>query len=301
VLGAAWLGQLAGDWLFGAHVSGFFGALVMAPVALAISDLTSGPPSQVTFLPAFWLLVPGAIGLIGVTEVIGNPAEAGLEDLIDPVASIVAIALGVLCGASIYRGLAAVPAHLRSHPEKGRRRRPARPIVATATRQEGTMTTLTVWKFDTPTGADETISTLGVLAKQELIQIHDAATVSWAPDAKKPKTRQLRNLTTGGAMSGMFWGMLFGLIFLVPFLGAAIGAAAGALTGSLADVGIDDNFIKSVRDKISPGTSALFLMSSDAVVDKVKVALEEGGHKPELLQSNLSADQEKALREMMAD
>lgn len=163
------------------------------------------------------------------------------------------------------------------------------------------MTTLTVWKFDTPTGADETISTLGALAKQELIQIHDAATVSWAEGAKKPKTRQLRNLTAGGAMSGMFWGMLFGLIFLVPFLGAAIGAAAGALTGSLADVGIDDNFIKSVRDKISPGTSALFLMSSDAVVDKVKTALEEGGHKPELLQSNLSAEQEKALREMMAD
>jgi uncharacterized membrane protein/uncharacterized membrane protein YjjP (DUF1212 family) len=309
VLGAAWLGQLAGDWLFGANVSSFFGALAMTPVALAISDLTRGPPSQVTFLPAFWLLVPGAIGLIGVTEVVGNPAEAGLDDLIEPVASIIAIALGVLCGASVYRGVykgvakgvAAVPARLRSHPEKGRRPHAARPMVATATRQEGTMTTLTVWKFDTPMGADETISTLGQLAKQELIQIHDAATVSWAVDAKKPKTRQLRNLTAGGAMSGMFWGMLFGLIFLVPFLGAAIGAAAGALTGSLADVGIDDNFIKSVRDKISPGTSALFLMSSDAVVDKVKVALEEGGHKPELLQSNLSAEQEKALREMMAD
>ncbi|HEV7648674.1 MAG TPA: DUF1269 domain-containing protein [Actinophytocola sp.] len=163
------------------------------------------------------------------------------------------------------------------------------------------MTTLTVWKFDTPTGADDTISSLEILAKQELIQIHDAATVSWAAGAKKPKTRQLRNLTAGGAMSGMFWGMLFGLIFLVPFLGAAIGAAAGALTGSLADVGIDDQFIKSVRDRITPGTSALFLMSSNAVVDKVKAALEEAGHKPELLQSNLTDEQEKALREMMAN
>jgi len=296
VLGAAFLGQLAGDWLFGAHVSSFFGALVMAPVALAISDLTRGPPSQVTFLPAFWLLVPGAIGLIGVTEVVGNPAEAGIEQLVDPVASIIAIALGVLCGASVYRGLW----WIRSHPEKGRRPPVGRPKVATATRQEDTMTTLTVWKFDTPTGADETISTLEILAKQELIQLHDAATVSWVPGAKKPKTRQLRNLTAGGAMSGMFWGMLFGLIFLVPLFGAAIGAAAGALGGSLADVGIDDNFIKSVRDKIAPGTSALFLMSSDAVVDKVKAALEESGHKPELLQSNLSAEQEQALREMMA-
>ncbi|QRP43270.1 DUF1269 domain-containing protein [Amycolatopsis sp. FDAARGOS 1241] len=162
------------------------------------------------------------------------------------------------------------------------------------------MTTLTVWKFDSPEGADNAATTLQSLAKQELISIHDAATVSWPEGAKKPKTRQLRNLTAGGAMSGMFWGMLFGLIFLVPFIGAAIGAATGALAGSLTDVGIDDDFIKSVRDKTTPGTSALFLMSSDAVVDKVKAAVEAGGHKPELLQSNLSAEQEASLREMMS-
>ncbi len=101
-------------------------------------------------------------------------------------------------------------------------------------------------------------------------------------------------------MGGMFWGMLFGLIFLVPLLGAAIGAAAGALAGSLSDVGIDDDFIKSARDKITPGTSALFLMSSDAVTDKVKATLDERSIKPELIQSNLSAEQETALREMIA-
>ena len=64
--------------------------------------------------------------------------------------------------------------------------------------------------------------------------------------------------------------MLFGLIFFVPLLGLAIGAASGALFGSLADVGISDSFIKSVRDQVTPGTSALFLLSSDAVIDRVK-------------------------------
>ena len=73
-------------------------------------------------------------------------------------------------------------------------------------------------------------------------------------------------------MGGAFWGLLFGLIFFVPLLGAAIGAASGALSGSLRDVGIDDSFINRVRDRVTPGTSALFLMSSDAVVDKVKDA-----------------------------
>jgi uncharacterized membrane protein/uncharacterized membrane protein YjjP (DUF1212 family) len=305
VLAAAWLGQLAGGLLVGPDVSGFFGALVMAPVALAVAELPGGPPSQVTFLPAFWLLVPGAIGLIGVTEAVGNPAAAGLEDLIDPLASIVAIALGVLCGASMYRGLASTPGRLRRRSHQRRARRANRPVpmvvpTANTNRQENTMTTLTVWKFDSPTGADAAVNTLEILAKQELITIHDAATVSWPRGAKKPKTRQLRNLTAGGAMSGMFWGMLFGLIFLVPFLGAAIGAAAGALSGSLSDVGIDDQFIKAVREEISPGTSALFLMSGDAVVEKVKSAMDDGGHAPELLRSNLTAEQEVALREMMS-
>lgn len=113
VLLVAWIGQLLGDRLIGADTSGFFGALAMTPLALTVSRLPGGPPSQVTFLPAFWLLVPGAMGLIGVTEVVGDPATAGVQDLIQPVASIVAIALGVLCGASIYRAVAASPRYLR--------------------------------------------------------------------------------------------------------------------------------------------------------------------------------------------
>jgi uncharacterized membrane protein YjjB (DUF3815 family) len=105
VLFTAWVGQRLGSLLVGANVSGFVGALAMTPVALAVARLPGGPPSQVTFLPAFWLLVPGAIGLIGVTEVVGDPGSAGLQSLVQPVAAIVAIALGVLCGTALYRGL----------------------------------------------------------------------------------------------------------------------------------------------------------------------------------------------------
>ena len=45
--------------------------------------------------------------------------------------------------------------------------------------------------------------------------------------------------------------MLFGLIFFVPLLGMAIGAGMGALTGAMADVGIDDDFIRRIRDEIT--------------------------------------------------
>lgn len=156
------------------------------------------------------------------------------------------------------------------------------------------MATFTVWKFDDANGATAAIAKLETLQKEELITVDDAATVSWETGKKKPKTRQLNNLTGAGALGGAFWGMLFGLIFFVPLLGAAIGAATGALSGSLSDVGIDDDFIDSVKAKITPGTSALFLMSESAVVDKVKDAF-DGAH-ADLIHTNLSNDQEAALR-----
>jgi uncharacterized membrane protein YjjP (DUF1212 family) len=113
VLLAAWIGQVVGDRLFGGAVSGFFGAIAMTPVALAIATLPGGPPSQVTFLPAFWLMVPGALGLVGVTKIVGDPSAAGIEDLVEPLGSIVAIALGVLCGVTLFRGVVSMPARLR--------------------------------------------------------------------------------------------------------------------------------------------------------------------------------------------
>jgi uncharacterized membrane protein len=164
---------------------------------------------------------------------------------------------------------------------------------------EDAMSTLTVWKFDTAEGAAAAEQTLERLANQALIVIHDAATVSWEEGKSKPKTRQSRSLTGAGALGGAFWGFFFGLIFFMPLLGMAIGAASGALSGSLADVGIDDDFIKSVRSKVTPGTSALFLLSSNAVLDKIQA--EMSGHRPELIQTNLSDADEDRLREAFGD
>jgi uncharacterized membrane protein len=157
------------------------------------------------------------------------------------------------------------------------------------------MATLTVLKFKTADGAEQTLGALEEMQKERLITINDAATVSWPEGAKKPKTRQLNNLAGAGALDGAFWGMLFGLLFFVPFLGLAIGAAAGALGGALSDVGIDDDFIKRVRSEVTPGTSALFLMSSDAVVDRVAERMK--GTDFELIATNLSSEDEAKLRE----
>ena len=155
------------------------------------------------------------------------------------------------------------------------------------------MAALTVWKFDTPGGAENAAKTLLDLARGNLIVIHDAAVVEWEEGRKKPETRQLNSLAGAGALGGAFWGMLFGLIFLVPLLGAAVGAAMGALSGALADVGINDTFIEQVRDQVTPGTSALFVMTSEAVLDKVREAFRDD--LPALIYANLSDEQERAL------
>ncbi|HET7487827.1 MAG TPA: DUF1269 domain-containing protein [Acidimicrobiales bacterium] len=158
------------------------------------------------------------------------------------------------------------------------------------------MATLTVWKFDTAGGADRAETVLEHLSKEQLITVEDAAVVSWPTERKSPKTRQLHSLAGAGALGGAFWGFLFGLLFFVPLFGLAIGAAAGAIGGALTDVGIDDSFIASVKARIQPGTSALFVLSTDAVVDKVLAEFAE--LKPELIQSNLTSEQESHLREI---
>ena len=156
------------------------------------------------------------------------------------------------------------------------------------------MATLTAVKLPTVDGARQVLDKLQDLQRQQLIVIHDAAIVQWPADKSKPKTEQLHSMAGAGALSGAFWGMLFGLLFFIPLLGAAIGAAMGGLSGSLVDVGIDDNFIKQVRDQVTPGTSALFVLSSDAVTDRVKDALR--GVEMELIATNLSRDEEDKLR-----
>jgi uncharacterized membrane protein YjjP (DUF1212 family) len=89
---------------FGSEISGFFGTLVATPIAYLIQLRFRGPPATVTFLPTFWLLVPGALGLLSVTQMLRNRA-AGLDGMVTVVFVITSIALGTLVGAAIYKAI----------------------------------------------------------------------------------------------------------------------------------------------------------------------------------------------------
>jgi len=96
--------QRASAGFVGSEMSGFFGTLVATPLGYLIQLRFNGPPSMVTFLPSFWLLVPGSLGLLSVTRMLSDRA-AGLDGLVSAVFILASIALGTLVGASLYKWL----------------------------------------------------------------------------------------------------------------------------------------------------------------------------------------------------
>jgi uncharacterized membrane protein len=92
---------------------------------------------------------------------------------------------------------------------------------------------------------------------------------------------------------------VFGMILAGPLLGIAIGAGMGALGSSLLDSGIDDDFINNVREKVTPGTSALFALTSGATEDRVIEELRQ--YDFEIISTNLPAEQEHKLREAFGE
>ncbi len=99
---AGFAGQVIGGLFFGSSLSAFFGAAAMTPVALLAARQPSGPTPLVTFLPGFWILVPGALGLEGVVRIIGaDGGAAGTSAITTTVISMVGISLGILLGLTL--------------------------------------------------------------------------------------------------------------------------------------------------------------------------------------------------------
>jgi uncharacterized membrane protein YjjP (DUF1212 family) len=104
VLLVAFAVQQVSAELFGKAGSGFFGMLVVTPLGYLIQLRFGGPPATVTFLPSFWLLVPGALSLSSVTRMLSD-RDAGVDGLVTAVLVFTSIALGTLMGAALYKQL----------------------------------------------------------------------------------------------------------------------------------------------------------------------------------------------------
>ncbi|MGB7449796.1 MAG: threonine/serine exporter family protein [Ornithinimicrobium sp.] len=93
-------GQLAGSSALG----GFLGAVAASLGATAVELFRPRLARLVLFLPAFWLLVPGSLGLLGVTQLVAEQ-PAVLAAGVDIAGVVCAIALGLLFGSAIGEAL----------------------------------------------------------------------------------------------------------------------------------------------------------------------------------------------------
>ena len=104
VLSLAFGAQVAGQQLGSIGLGGFLGA-ISASLGASVVELRRPELARlVLFLPAFWLLVPGSLGLVGVTELAAGH-ESGTEMALGVLGVAIAISLGLLVGSSLGRSL----------------------------------------------------------------------------------------------------------------------------------------------------------------------------------------------------
>lgn len=165
------------------------------------------------------------------------------------------------------------------------------------------MATLTVWRYDTPLGADAAEVRLKSVQENGALTVHDAITVAWMPGAHEPRVGHLRHATTGAAGRGSVLGALVGMLVLAPAAGAAAGAGIAAIAQRLKGTGIDQQFLEDVSAHLVPGSSALLVLSGDADLDVVRPMIERGMARGDvvLLHAELDDDATSAIRDLVRD
>jgi uncharacterized membrane protein len=156
------------------------------------------------------------------------------------------------------------------------------------------MTTFTVWKFDDPEGATRAEATVQAAAREGLVEVVDHLVISWPADADQPTARHKHSNVKKGAGWGALWGILGGALFAVPVAGAVIGAGIGALAKATNDSGISKADLERIRTEVTPGSSALFLITEHADLDRLGDRFR--GHDSRLISTNLTeAERENLL------
>src|SRR3954466_11035478 len=131
------------------------------------------------------------------------------------------------------------------------------------------MTTFTVWKFPEPDGAAHAEKALKAGAADGLVTIVDHAVMSWPEGDDKPALHHDHDSYRRGAAWGALWGILGGALFAIPVAGVVLGAGIGALAKATAGTGISKGDLERIRTEITPGTSALFLVTENADLDRL--------------------------------
>ena len=130
----------------------------------------------------------------------------------------------------------------------------------------------TAWKFSGTEKADEAVLRLKELDAREFIHVQDIAVIRWPQYAAAPTAQE--HVTDEGSK-------------------------VSAMVSKLRHPTIDSSMIESAKDDMTPGTSVLVLLSSDAAIDTVAESLQGLGM--ELTRSDLSVQQQDQVRAVFSD
>lgn len=106
-LAVAHAAQLLGNLLVGAELSGFVGAVVVSPFALLASRFRNAPPPIVLTICGFWILVPGSLGFMAITEAATDSSQA-MSTLFSTALAVISISIGMLVGSGLSRDVGAI-------------------------------------------------------------------------------------------------------------------------------------------------------------------------------------------------
>jgi len=131
------------------------------------------------------------------------------------------------------------------------------------------MAAFTVWKFDDPNGAQRAAETLKQCQRDGLVKVIDHAVVTWPEGDSKPSTHEGHEERWHSAGWGALWGVLLGALFFIPVIGGVVGLGIGALSKLTADAGISKEQLETIRTQVTPGSSALFVVTEGGDLDRV--------------------------------
>ena len=154
--------------------------------------------------------------------------------------------------------------------------------------------------FEDEYKADEVLSTLKQLDVEAVVDLKSAAVVVREADGRI-RIRETRDFDAKqGAMGGALAGGVLGLLGGGLLRGAILGAAGGALAGKAIDLGLNDEYLRSVGESLGYGTSALVALVAFQRVDRAMEELDrfEGGT---ILRHTLSDEVYQQLSDAIED
>jgi uncharacterized membrane protein len=131
----------------------------------------------------------------------------------------------------------------------------------------------TAWRFKTTEGADQAVLRLKQLDSQDLIDVQDVTVIRWPEYAKAPVAHE-HVTDEGSAMSSLMSKMKGG-------------------------TRIEGSMVESVKQDMVPGTSAVVVLSTAAIIDTVGKAFR--GQAMELMRSDLSVQEQDHLRAVFGE